>query len=81
LLAAVLCLAPSAAFAQRQLSLLATVTNPDGTPITALDPAAVLVTENGEAGKILKVEPIDRVPKVQILSTTASACRRRVSPT
>ena len=30
-------------------------------------PAAVRVTENGVEGKILKIEPLDREPKVQIL--------------
>ena len=66
-IAAAVCVAGSSPLAQRQLQILATVTDPNGAAVATLDPAAVRVTENGVEGKILKVEPLDREPKVQIL--------------
>ena len=63
----VFCLLPSGLLAQRQLSLLATVTDPNGAEVAAIDPKDVRITENGNAATVLKVEPVDRVPKVQVL--------------
>jgi hypothetical protein len=60
-------LAASGLVAQRQLTLLATVTDPGGAEITTVDLKDVRVTENGAVATILKVEPVNRVPKVQIL--------------
>jgi hypothetical protein len=62
-----LCFATSDLLAQRQISLLATVTDPNGTEITAIEAKDVRITENGAAATILKVEPVNRVPKVQII--------------
>jgi hypothetical protein len=63
----VLCLATTGLLAQRQLSLLATVTDPNGAEVTTIDPKDVRITENGNPATILKVEPVNRVPKVQVL--------------
>ena len=62
-----LCLTTAGVLAQRQLSLVATITDPTGAEVTTVDPKDVRVTENGEAATILKVEPVDRSPKVQVL--------------
>ena len=67
LTAAILCFAASGLLAQRQLSLLATITDPGGAEVTTIDPKDVRVTENGEAANVLKVEAVERVPKVQVL--------------
>jgi hypothetical protein len=61
------CLATSGVLAQRQLSLIATITDPNGAEVTTIDPKDVRVTENGEVATVLKVEPIERAPKVQVL--------------
>lgn len=53
--------------AQRQISLLATITDPSGAEVTAIDPTDVRVTENSAPATVLKVEPVNRVPKVQLL--------------
>jgi hypothetical protein len=53
--------------AQRQLALIATVTDPGGAEIATIDPKEVRITENSAPATILKVEPVDRVPKVQVL--------------
>ena len=65
--AVALCVAATSLHAQRQLTLLATVTDPGGAAVTTVAPADVVFSENGTAGKILKVESIDTVPKLQIL--------------
>ena len=67
LTAVVFCFTASGLLAQRQLSLLATITDPSGAEVTTIDPKDVRVTENGQAANVLKVEPVDRVPKVQVL--------------
>ena len=70
LLAAVLvgsCLASSAVLAQRQLSLVATITDPGGAEVTTIDSNDVRVTENDMPATVVKVEPVERVPKVQVL--------------
>src|SRR5687768_11929609 len=61
-----LCVTATALHAQRQLTLLATVTDPGGAE-TTVTPDQVKFSENGTDGKILKVEPVNTVPKVQIL--------------
>jgi hypothetical protein len=65
--AVAVCIAVPGVLAQRQLSLIATITDPSGAEVAAIDPKEVRVTENGEAASILKVEPVERVPKVQVL--------------
>jgi hypothetical protein len=62
-----LCLATSGLVAQRQLQLMATVTDPNGAQLETIDPKEVRVMENDVEGTILKVEAVDRVPKVQVL--------------
>lgn len=62
-----LCLSTSGLLAQRQLALLATVTDPNGADVSTIDATEVRITENGVAAIVLKVEPVDRVPKVQLL--------------
>jgi hypothetical protein len=58
---------PAAALAQKQVTLLATVTDPSGGQVAALDAADVRVSENGNAATVVKVEPVDRVPKLHLL--------------
>jgi hypothetical protein len=60
-------LAASPALAQKQITLLATVTNPEGKPVGTVDPAAVRVTENDAPATTVKVEPVDRVRKLHVL--------------
>ena len=60
-------LAPAVAFAQKQITLLATVTSPTGDPIATIEPAAVQVQENGVLAKTIKVEPVDRTRKLHLL--------------
>jgi hypothetical protein len=57
----------SPAFAQKQISLLALITNPNGPEVPSVQPADVAVNENGKPQKVVKVEPMQRMPKVQIL--------------
>ena len=54
-------------YAQRQLTLMATVTDPGGGEVADLTPGDVRFAENGTAGKALKIEAIDSVPKLQVL--------------
>ena len=65
--AVVLCVTATGLHAQRQVTLMATVTDPGGAEVTALEPGDIKFAENGTDGKALKVEAIDSVPKVQIL--------------
>jgi hypothetical protein len=67
LTALIVCLAASGLLGQRQLSLLATITDPTGAEVTAIDAREVRVTENGEVATVVKIEPVERVPKVQVL--------------
>jgi hypothetical protein len=62
-----LCVAGTALLAQRQLTLMATITDPGGAEIATLNPEEVKISEDGVDGKTLKVEPVNTVPKVQIL--------------
>jgi hypothetical protein len=54
-------------FAQKQIQLLATISDPSGAEVTALDTKDVKVTENGTDATIVSVQPVQRKPKVQIL--------------
>jgi hypothetical protein len=65
--AVVLCVAGATVAAQRQIQLIATVTDPAGGEVTAIEAKDVRVLENGAAATVVKVEPVNRVPKVQIL--------------
>jgi hypothetical protein len=65
--AVAVCLVAPGVLAQRQLSLIATITDPNGAEVGAIDPKDVRITENGEAANVIKVEPVERVPKVQVL--------------
>ena len=60
-------LVPGLAHAQKQITLLATLTDPAGAPVAAVDATRVTVTENGTALKVLKVEEVNRVPKLHLL--------------
>src|SRR6266542_3894575 len=63
-----LCLMATGLLAQKQIVLVATITDPAGAEITSVDPADVEFTENGVAGTVIKVESVAAVvPKVQIL--------------
>ena len=54
--------------AQAQLTLLATVVDPDsGKPVETLTPADVRVLEDGATGTVVKVEPVVRTVKLQVL--------------
>lgn len=58
---------PAAALAQKQVTLLATITDPNGGEIAAVAPADVRVSENGNAATVVRIEPVDRVPKLHLL--------------
>jgi hypothetical protein len=62
-----LCVTATALHAQRQLTLLATVADPTGADVVAVNAEDVKFSENGVDGKIVKVEAVDTVPKIQIL--------------
>lgn len=55
------------AFAQKQMTLMATLTSPTGDPVATVEAAAVDVTENGVKAKVVSVEPVDRVSKFHLL--------------
>ena len=63
----ILAAAPSVVFAQKQLTLLATVADAGAADTGAIDPKDVRVTENGQPATVVKVEPVQRVPKLQVL--------------
>ena len=65
--ATVLLLTSSTVLAQKQLSLLATLSDPAGRQITSVDSAAVTVYEDGKPLKVSSVETVERVPKLQVL--------------
>lgn len=62
-----LCVLATGLRAQRQLMLMATVTDPSGAEVATLEPGDIKFSENGTDGKAIKVEAIDSVPKLQIL--------------
>ncbi len=60
--------ASSIGYAQKQMALLATVTDPGGGDTVTLDPTNdVRVTEDGQPATIVKIEPVQRLPKLQVL--------------
>ena len=63
-------LVPGLALAQKQITLLATVTSSADAPGAPVDSAKVNVTENGTSLKVLKVDPVKRVPKLHLLVDT-----------
>ena len=70
--AVAVCLATAGVLAQKQLSLVATITDPNGGDVTAIDPKDVRVLENDVAATVLKVEALQRVPKLQVLVDNGS---------
>ena len=60
-------LVPGLAHAQKQITLLATLTDPADRPVAAVDATRVTVTENDTPLKVLKVEAVNRVPKLHLL--------------
>ena len=60
----------SPALAQKQLVLLATVTDPSGNEISTIDPKDVRVAENGQPATVVAVDAVQRVPKLQVLLDT-----------
>jgi hypothetical protein len=62
-----LALASTGVLAQRQLRLLVTVSDPGGAAVRTVDSKDVRITEDGADATVTKVEPVERVPKVQIL--------------
>jgi hypothetical protein len=65
--AVIVCVATATLGAQRQIQLLATVTDPGGAEVTSLEAKDVRVIENGAEATVTRVEAVTRVPKVQIL--------------
>jgi hypothetical protein len=55
------------AFAQKQLQIMATVSDPSGAEVATLAPDDIKVMENGQPLTVSKIEPSQRIPKVQIL--------------
>jgi hypothetical protein len=55
------------AAAQRQILLYATIVDGSGAPASSVTPDDVRVLENGVEAKVLKVEPLEWITKVQIL--------------
>jgi len=66
-LALVLGVAASNAHAQQQFQLYASVADATGNPVSSLEPADIKVMENGTEAKVVKVEPLTRPTKVQLL--------------
>ena len=63
-----LCLVVTGLHAQQQIVLTATIADPSGAEMTAVDPADIEFTEDDARGKVLRVEAVAAVvPKVQIL--------------
>jgi hypothetical protein len=65
----VMCVAAPAS-AQKQITLIATIADASGNKIDALDAKDVRVTEDGTPLTITKTEPIDTMPKLQLLIDT-----------
>jgi hypothetical protein len=66
-MAVTLCVTAAGLQAQRQLALVATVSDPGGGELAAIQPEDVRISENGVDAKVLKIDVINRVPKVQVL--------------
>lgn len=68
LVALMVWIATAGTLAQQQISLLATVTDPGtNAPAETLDPADVRVSEDGAPLKVIRVEAVNRVVKVQVM--------------
>jgi hypothetical protein len=65
-MALVLALAAGAR-AQKQLTLVATITDPAGGAIETVDAKDVEVTEDGKPAPVVKVEAVNRIPRVHLL--------------
>jgi hypothetical protein len=61
------CVATATLGAQKQIQLLVTVTDPGGAEVATLEPKDVRVMEDGAQVTVTNVQPVTRVPKVQIL--------------
>jgi hypothetical protein len=65
--------------AQTQFTLLAALTDPaSGKPVETLTPADVQVTEDGVTATIVKVEPVVRSVKVQVLIDNGAGIGRNI---
>src|SRR4030095_9807831 len=66
--------------AQQQFTLLATVLDPQkGTPADTLTPAEIRISEEGEDAKIVKIDPVVRSVKVQLLLDTGVGIGQNLS--
>jgi hypothetical protein len=65
--ATILCFATTPLFAQKQIQLLATITDPSGAEIASLAPSDIKVSENGTDLTVSNVQTVRRTPKLQIL--------------
>lgn len=73
-------LAGAALGAQAQFTILAAVTDPrSGAPVDTLAPAEVQVTEDGAAATVVKVEPVQRSVKLQVLIDNGIGLGRNIS--
>jgi hypothetical protein len=72
-------LSAAAVGAQTQFTLLAALTDPaSGKPVETLTPADVQVTEDGVAGTNVKIEPVVRSVKVQVLIDNGAGMGRNI---
>jgi hypothetical protein len=72
-------LSSAALVAQEQFTLLASFTEQStGKPAQTLTPADLSVTEDGAAGTIVKVEPVVRTVKVQVLIDNGAGVGRNI---
>lgn len=68
LAATALCLSmTTGVLAQKQIKLLVTVVDPAGGELATLEPGDVRVIENGTPATVVSVQPVERIPKLQIL--------------
>ena len=73
-------LSGAAVGAQAQLSVLVAVTDPvSGKPAETLTPVDVRVTEDGLAATVVKIEPVVRSVKVQVLIDNGAGVGRNIS--
>ena len=72
-------LSSAALVAQEQLTLLASFTDQrTGKPVETMTPADLGVTEDGAAATVLKVEPVVRMVKVQVLIDNGAGVGRNI---
>lgn len=65
--------ATGTAAAQSQFHVTVQLVDPAGAGVTALSPAQTTVLESGVSAKVVKVEPLDGSPRVQLLLDNGSA--------